>query len=128
MILEVIKPLLKTLEDRIERLENSINRKIPSKDQKTTFSFPEFQNRIKFHYNEINREERRGGMVPIPHLWDRLHKEGINRKDFEDGLFELERQRIIELQIASDPKIVREPDKAIYHPSRGMINYVIWRR
>jgi len=128
IIVSLIQPYFIRLEKRIEVLETKILGTFPTEIAKTEFSLENFSTRLKLHYEKINSEERRGGMVPIPKLWDKLQNEGFNREHFNSGLFELERQRVIELQTASDPKIVHESDKAIKHPSRGLINYVIWRR
>lgn len=128
IIISLIQPYFIRLEKRIEVLESHLLGKTQSETKKAEFNLEDFPTRLKFHYGKINSEERRGGMVPIPKLWDSLKVEGFSRESFVNGLFELERKRIIELQTASDPKVVREAEKAIDHPSRGLINYVIWRR
>ena len=128
MIVKIISPRLEVLENRILELERLFkSNKIDTIEIKA-FSEKKFHDRLRYHYNIINTEERRGGMVPIPKLWDKLQIEGFSRNNFVSGLFELERKRIIELQTASDPKVVRGAEKAIKHSSRGLINYVIWRR
>lgn len=134
MVISVIEPYLKGFEARILALEKKIDTVVSSdsiKNSTTTrrkFNLDNFSSKLRTYYEKINTEERRGGMVPIPRLWDELRVDGFSRNDFVSGLFELERQRIIELQTASDPKVVRDAKKAINHPSRGLINYVIWRR
>lgn len=128
MIEKIISPRLEVIENRIFELEKYITSKQRGTTGKKVFSDEEFLQRLRYHYDVINTQERRGGMVPIPKLWDNLQLEGCTRDSFTSGLFRLERQRIIELQTASDPKVVREAEKAINHPSRGLINYVIWRR
>ncbi len=98
--------------------------KLPSK----SFSSDQFTSELKNAYETINSNEGRGGMVPIPKLWDALSIIGVPRSQFEDELFRLEKERVIELQIASDPKLVNDKDKSIQHPSHGLLNYVVWRR
>lgn len=128
LIMEIINPYLKGFEMRIIALEKRIESSILANSGRKEFRFDSFSSSLRSHYEQINTVERRGGMVPIPKLWDKLQIEGFSRDDFVNGLFELERQRTIELQTASDPKVVRDVEKAIDHPSRGLINYVIWRR
>jgi len=128
MIEKIISPRLESLENRILELERLIKSNKTDTFEKKIMSKKNFQERLRYHYNRMNTQERRGGMVPIPRLWDELSVDGFSRNDFVSGLYELERQRIIELQTASDPKVVRDAEKAIDHPSRGLINYVIWRR
>ena len=129
LIMQLIAPRFDALEKRLMRLEQTFtSMKIKFEEPSKPFSINDFQDRLRHYYEIINTQERRGGMVPIPKLWDKLQSEGFSRENFVSGLYELERQRAIELQTASDPKVVREADKAITHPSRGLINYVIWRR
>lgn len=129
IVKEIIHPYFETLENRIKTLEQHvITTTTVSTSVETIYDQEKFVSRLKYYYEKINSEERRGGMVPIPKLWDKLQIEGFSRNNFVSGLFELERQRIIELQTASDPKVVRGAEKAIKHSSRGLINYVIWRR
>lgn len=120
-----IFPLIQELEERIKVLEKLTAEEV---QQNKKYSSDDFKELLKEEYNRINFMEKRGGMVPIPNLWDELTKKGIGRNQFEEELFKLEKERIIELQIASDPKLVKEKDKSINHPSRGLINYVVWRR
>lgn len=85
-----------------------------------------FKKDLKQEYDSMFKEKR-GSMVRIPDLWYKMRRKGYNREEFEEGLFELEKQRIIELQIASDKRLVKDKEDAIDHPSRGLINYVVWR-
>ena len=128
LIMGIVDPYLKGFEMRIIALEKKLDSTIGSTKATKEFSIDIFRSSLRSHYEKINTEERRGGMVPVPRLWDKLQIDGFSRNDFVSGLFELEHQRTIELQTASDPKVVRDAEKAIDHPSRGLINYVIWRR
>lgn len=128
LIVGIVDPYLKDFEIRIIALEKKLDYAIGLTKATKEFSIESFRSSLRSHYEKINTEERRGGMVPVPKLWDKLQIDGFSRNDFVSGLFELERQRTIELQTASDPKVVRDAEKAIDHPSRGLINYVIWRR
>lgn len=75
---------------------------------------------------ELDLQGRRGGLIPLPML--RREMSNYSRDDFDRELFKLERVRRIDLQTASDPKLLKEPDLAIIHPSRGYINYALIRR
>jgi hypothetical protein len=72
--------------------------------------------------------ERKGSMVRIPDLWQKMKNKGYSRKEFEKELFAMEKKREIELQTASDPRLVKDKKDAIDHPSRGLITYVVWRK
>ena len=119
-----IKQQLTVFTSFIEKIDGSSINKVPNKKM----SSEEFKKELKTSYDTINFNERRGGMIPIPKLWDELSKKGVERTQFEDELFKLEKEQIIELQIANDPKLVSDQKKSIQHPSRGLINYVVWRR
>lgn len=131
-IMNLLNPKFDSLVNMINnldyRLKNIENKTSPSEPVTKSITSSEFKEILKKKYDLINFNERRGGMIPIPQLWDELHKEGIDRQQFEQELFVLERERVIELQIASDPILVKEREKSIEHPSRGLINYVVWRR
>ena len=124
-----IKGSLSNLETRISSVEKhlSLNTStgLPSN---VTLNREEFASKLRQKYDFINNNERHGGMVPIHELWDEFRRDGIGRDQFVNGLYELEKARIIDLQIASDPKFIKEPEKAIRNPTRGLINYVVWRR
>ena len=85
-----------------------------------------FQIELKNHWSELDRTYSWGGRVEIPTLRRRMGH--ISDANFEKQLLELEKQRIIDLQIASDPSAVNFPEKGIQHPVRGLIYYVIWRK
>ena len=85
-----------------------------------------FQSDLKQEYDSMHTE-RRGSMVRIPDVWQKMEKKGYTRKEFEKELFTMEKKREIELQTASDPKLVKDKKDAIDHPSRGLITYVVWR-
>ena len=130
LVLQIMNPYFESLEKRISSLEETLVSSSVVKEDKSTsiFDANKFLDDLKHHYDWINTRERKGGMVPIPGLWDMLKKDGYKREDFENGLFELEKNRTIDLQVASDHKLLKEPEKAIKHSKRGYINYVVWRR
>jgi len=92
-----------------------------------TTSKTNFKHDFQQEYDSMHTE-RRGSMVRIPDLWKKMEKKGYSRKEFEKELFAMEKKREIELQTASDPKLVKDKKDAIDHPSRGLITYVVWRR
>ncbi|OLS19275.1 MAG: hypothetical protein HeimC3_46410 [Candidatus Heimdallarchaeota archaeon LC_3] len=126
---EALTNMVSNLELRLKKIEVISKSNLQSsKVSEKHLNSRDFLIILKEKYNKINISERKGGMVPIPKLWHEMDLENISRSQFESELFDLEKERIIELQTASDPKIVRDRDKSIYHPSRGLINYVIWRK
>ncbi|HKZ40868.1 MAG TPA: hypothetical protein VJ044_07880, partial [Candidatus Hodarchaeales archaeon] len=114
------------LESRVSSLEDQA--KASSKVVIKPLSSDEFKSKLRRRFDSLNLDRRYGGLVPIPELWDAMSREGINRQQFEQGLFDLERSSVIDLQIASDTTLVKEPEKAIKHPTRGLVAYVGWRR
>lgn len=88
------------------------------------------ESKIKFHFDKINKETRAGNMVRIPELWRKVKKEGISRKEFEKTLYKLEKERKIDLQVASATYVIKPEDKKLGmpHSTRGHINYVVWRK
>ncbi len=88
-----------------------------------------FKKDLKNEFDIINIQERRGGMVRIPDLYNEM-KDDYSKEEFQQNLLELEKERVIELQTASDPKLIPENERkiGIVHESRGHLNYVVWRK
>ena len=89
----------------------------------------QFKHDLKKEYDLINEQKRAGGMVRIPDLWREMKNAGYSRAEFERELFRLEKERIIEMQSASQPRFIPEHDRklGIPLPQRGHLNYVVFR-
>ena len=100
---------------------------------------------IKKSFVKINENGDKSGTVELGDIWNELKGE-YPKKNIRETLLKMERERIIDLQTASDPKAIRKTDLGFYiqadqsfadydpYPSafksgrRGYINYVVWRR
>ncbi len=131
-ISQAIVPLITVIQEIQEALVESgiIQKKPTSLDSTPTMTIKitleEFKKRLQQEYERIDRETRSGGMVKIPLIWKAMSA-WISREEFVNFLFQLEEQRIIDLQIASDERLVDSPDEGIRHPTRGLIYYIVWR-
>jgi hypothetical protein len=70
---------------------------------------------------------RFGGMVPIPEVRKVVHsRTGASRTEFDEMLLALEREFLVDLKIANDP---RRPDasEGIAVPGRGLVFFAIAR-
>lgn len=93
-----------------------------------------FQSDLRKHYNKIDKDERRGGMVQIHSVYTKMDKD-YSPKEFKGFLLELEKERdTIDLQTASDPNLLKSKNREFLEESelsstngRGYINYVIFR-
>ena len=129
---QALAPLISSIQELHEALADAgiIKKKSPlaesSKHLAASITLEEFKTRLQQEYERINRETRSGGMVRIPDLW-RSMSHWINKELFVKYLFDLEEQRVIDLQIASDERLVSSPEEGIRHPTRGLIYYIVWR-
>lgn len=129
-ILSLFNPRFEKIEAQLSELSASLSGGTPMTQKAPQSSQPpaNFQSLLKDSYDRINDQDRRGGMVPLPPIWDELSKASISWDAFVKGLRDLERKRTIELQIASDRRNVKDADKAIDDPVRGLLYYLVWRR
>ncbi len=121
----MIENLDKKLDLILNRL-NSTNNIIPTSQPKEVVPLDSFIKTLKENWIDLDRQYRWGGRVEIPMLRRRFRH--MPDPEFDEKLLDLEKRRIIDLQIASDPTVVQFPDKGIQHPSRGLIYYIIWRK
>ena len=115
--------------------------KITQNTLKKTMTPKTFESSLKKEFDLINSTERKGGTVPINDLYHEM-KGKISKKQFREQLIRLEGERKIDLQTASDHKLVKDRSGSFtvdhkgriveyddQHPTnRGLINYVVWRR
>ena len=126
LILSIVKQQLEPIYRRLEKLENlnNSNKYLSNSD---FMNEEEFRKKLKERYDKINLNEQKGGMVPIPSLKNEFKEENLTEDHFKKYLFNLERKRVIDLQIASDRKGIPNPELGIDDKVRGLIYYVVWR-
>jgi hypothetical protein len=56
-----------------------------------------------------------------------MEREQVSRIQFEDDLFDLEKKQIIFLQRNSVTESEEEKEKAIIHPTRGILGAMTWK-
>lgn len=111
--------------------------------KKKTISSDKFENKLKKEYELINKEGRRGGTVNIPDLYREMSSD-VSKSQFRKELLKLERERVIDLQTASDTKFLKNKEGSFFVDSkgrpqdfdssylgktkRGFVHYVVWRR
>jgi len=133
IIIETLAPIQKMMQEmdsKLNQIMNHLGLLNPPTDtvlqQPRRVSLEEFKEELRKNWVELDRIYRWGGRVEIPILRKRMSS--LSSDEFTHFLFELEKQRIIDLQIASDPSVVDSPEDGIQHPTRGLIYYIIWRK
>ena len=88
------------------------------------------KSKIKYHFDTINRKDRAGNMVRIPDLYEKVKKDNVSWKEFKKTLFELEKERVIDLQVASAHYLIPKEEHKYFleKGSRDQIFYVVWRK
>ncbi|WP_394846174.1 hypothetical protein LZC95_01765 [Pendulispora brunnea] len=76
---------------------------------------------------ELDRRGRHDGLVPIPELRRAFLVRGWSRRTFDDRLLQAERDFIVDLKTADDPKRLAEPELSIKEQGRGHLQYVVAR-
>jgi hypothetical protein len=84
-----------------------------------------FKALLKEKYDTIQEKEGIEGVVSIARLWEEMEREQVSRIQFEDDLLDLEKKQIIYLQ--RNLGIEKEKEKAIIHPSRGVLGALTWK-
>ena len=121
-------PILERITN-IEKNIESINNNLKKSDQELkNLSKIEFVKKLKIFYDKIDIQHGRGGMIPIPLIWNKFKDERIQWEHFINYLYELEKERVIDLQIASDSKLIPNPELAIDDSFRGLLYYIVWRK
>jgi len=88
------------------------------------------KSKIKYHFDTINQEKRAGNMVRIPDLYEKVKKDDVSWKEFKKTLFELEKERVIDLQVASAHYLIPKEEHKYFlnKGKRDQIFYVVWRK
>jgi hypothetical protein len=86
-----------------------------------------FKALLKEKYDTIQEKEGIEGVVSITKLWKEMEREQVSRIQFEDDLFDLEKKQIIFLQRNSVTESEEEKEKAIIHPTRGILGAMTWK-
>ncbi|MFX0171974.1 MAG: hypothetical protein ACFE9L_08645 [Candidatus Hodarchaeota archaeon] len=109
--------------------KSTINTNIMTKSKARPEVMSDFEYDLKREFDFINENKRAGNMVRIPDLYHEM-KDQYSKEEFQQKLLELEKERVIELQAASDQKVIPETERdiGISHQSRGHLNYVVWRK
>ena len=132
LITSIIQTKLDPILERITNIEKnieSINNNLKKSDQELkNLSKIEFVKKLKIFYDKIDIQHGRGGMIPIPLIWNKFKDERIQWEHFINYLYELEKERVIDLQIASDSKLIPNPELAIDDSIRGLLYYIVWRK
>ena len=125
----LINEQLKPVFQRLEKLENLVlhNSTLNRDSGANQMLKDEFTPKLKEIYDKININEHKGGMIPIPTIWKELGKENINFSVFTQYLYDLERNRVIDLQIVSDRRNIPNLELGIEDKVRGLLYYIVWR-
>ena len=99
---------------------------IIERDSNSTIPSEDFLSLLKVEYDLLKSAGLRGGLVTIPELWQRLQGK-VSRSLFERYLLQMESLQIVDLQVASDRRLVKDPKQGINHPKRGLIYFLSWR-
>ncbi len=76
---------------------------------------------------ELDRRGRHDGLVPIPEVRNAFLERGWTRRTFDDRLLQAEREFVVDLKTADDPKHLAEPELSIREQGRGHLQYVVAR-
>ena len=76
---------------------------------------------------ELDRRGRHDGLVPIPEVREAFLGRGWTRRTFDDRLLQAERDFVVDLKTADDPKRLAEPGLSIRERGRGHLQYVVAR-
>jgi len=87
----------------------------------------DFGRRLREAVRLLDREERHGGLVPLPRVRDALKGMGLSRGAFDDAVLALEEQYVIDLKVANDPSRLPDADQGIATPDRGLLYFVVAR-
>lgn len=100
-----------------------------SKEKQGSITLKEFQPLLKRTYKDLNeREARFQGVIPLDLIKKQINKKvQLSEVLINDHLLELEKQRIIDLQIAYDASSIKEPEYGIDLPGRGLVYFLIFR-
>lgn len=85
-----------------------------------------FKALLKRNYEKIQQQEGKKRGISIARLWEEMEKERVSRIQFEDDLLDLERKQIIILQGTRNLGTKSRKDKAIIHPTRGVLGEITW--
>ena len=121
-----LAPIIQRLQD-LEKMVKNNNKTLNHDIYSDLMLKDEFIPRLKEIYDKININEHKGGMIPIPTIWKELGKENINFSVFTQYLYDLERNRIIDLQIVSDRRNIPNLELGIEDKVRGLLYYIVWR-
>lgn len=93
---------------------------------KKAFSSEVTEDDIKRAYLKVKQEETRfSDLIPFNYLKKELR--GFDEEEIDQKLLELEKKRIVDLQVAYDASQVQEPEYGINLPGRGLIYFVRFR-
>jgi hypothetical protein len=90
-------------------------------------SLDAFGQRVLDTVASLDREERLGGLVPLPRLRDALANLAMSRDAFDDALLALEEQFLIDLKVANEPSRLADPNEGIDTPDRGLLYFLVAR-
>ena len=86
-----------------------------------------FSARVREAAMRLDRQERLGGLIPLPLLRTALQDLDLSRAAFDDALLALEEQFDIDLKVANDPGRLADADLGIDTPDRGLLYFVVVR-
>jgi len=97
--------------------------------QNEKISLEEFETLLRQIYVKLeDLEPRLHGAIPLDLVKTQLNEKiTLSNDTINEYLLELEKQRIIDLQIAYDASAVKKPEYGIYIPNRGLVYFVIYR-
>ncbi|WP_394835649.1 hypothetical protein LVJ94_01810 [Pendulispora rubella] len=76
---------------------------------------------------DLDRRGRHDGLVPIPEVREAFLVRGWSRRTFDDRLLQAERDFVVDLKTADDPKRLAEPELSIRERGRGHLQFVVAR-
>ncbi|MHA1360047.1 MAG: hypothetical protein ACTSRC_18160 [Candidatus Helarchaeota archaeon] len=117
--------LFEQITDKLAQLSSQEGGERPAID------LAQFQLLVQEIYKELNLKNNYGDVVPLPQIKRALLQKlstPLPSRYLNDYFMQLEGKRVIDLQIASDPSKVPDPQEGISHAQRGLIYYVTWRK
>jgi hypothetical protein len=99
------------------------------KEKNEVITTKEFESLLKRAYIDLKEKEPRfQGLIPLDLIKKWINKEiTISMNFFKTILLELEKQRVIDLQIAYDASSIKEPKYGIDIPGRGLVYFLVFR-
>lgn len=130
-VLDAVNSQIEGLNKKIDLLESRMKNleqlNIIQPKTSNTISSRSFIELLHKNYDLIDYNTKQNGLVSIANLWDKLQKHGVTRMQFENELFTLEKDGVVELKPAKGSKDSLDESKALRTPNGGIIDFIKWK-